>query len=124
MSLHRRVEARDRGLARVSRLTSLTLSGGLVLSGGFAALAARAYSGHSRRAFQAGAGNSLVRTGSVASGRSLLTPGTTAPAAPLGTPQTLPQAAPQTVPSTTPYTVPQYVAPAPLPPDPIVSGGS
>jgi len=35
VSIHDRVEARDRGPAQISRLTSLALSGGLLLSGRF-----------------------------------------------------------------------------------------
>jgi hypothetical protein len=112
MSVHRRVEARNRGLDRVSRLTTLTLSGGLVLSGGFAALAGHAYAGHSRRSVPSLVGNTRARaTGSV-------TPGGTV--APLTAPQTVPQAAPQTV----PQTVPQYNYQYQPPPDPVVSGGS
>jgi DNA-binding IclR family transcriptional regulator len=125
MSLHRRVEARDRGLQRISRLTSLTLSGGLVMSGGFAVVAAHAYAGHSRRSTRSSTGARVVQP-TAASGNSLLAPATTTTVAPLGTPQTLPQSVPQTAPSTTATTAPQYVPQyvAPAPPDPIVSGGS
>ena len=125
MSLHRRVEARDRGLQRISRLTSLTLSGGLVMSGGFAVVAAYAYAGHSRRSTRSSTGSRVAQP-TAASGSSLLAPATTTTTvAPLGTPQTLPQSVPQTSPSTTATTVPQYVPQYfPPPPDPIVSGGS
>jgi hypothetical protein len=130
MSVHRRVEARDRGLHRVSRLTSMTLSGGLVLSGGFAALSAHAYAGNSRHAVRSGT-RSAYPGSIVVPPSSNPAPGTTAPAAPLQTPSTLPQSgtgttpqtsprtAPQTVPQTVPQTIPQY-----YPPDTVVSGGS
>jgi hypothetical protein len=119
MSLHRRVEARDRGLHRISRLTSLTLTGGLAMSGGFAAVAAHAYAGHSRRSTGSTTGAVTQPAGSTASGGSLLaqpTTTTTTGVAPLSAPQTTPQ----TAPSTTTATVPYY---APVPP-PVVSGGS
>jgi hypothetical protein len=122
MSLHRRVQARDRGLQRVSRLTSLTLSGGLVVSGGFAVAAAHAYAGHSRRSTQINTGNRITPP-TASAGGSLLAPATTTTVAPLGAPQSAPQTTPSTTASTVPQTVPQYVAPLP-PPDPIVSGGS
>ena len=50
MSLTGKVEERDGGLRRVSRLTRWVLSGGLVLSGGFAAVAGHAYAGRSASA--------------------------------------------------------------------------
>jgi hypothetical protein len=123
MSLHRRLEARDRGLQRVSRLTSLTLSGGLVMSGGFALAAAHAYAGHSRRSTRSSTGNRITQpTVAPATGGSLLAPTPTTSVAPLGAPQSAPQT-PSTTATTVPQTVPQYVAPPALP-DPIVSGGS
>jgi DNA-binding IclR family transcriptional regulator len=125
MSLHRRVHARDRGLRRVSRLTSLTLTGGLAISGGFAAVAAHAYAGHSRRSTRSSTG-AVTQPGSTASGASLLAPSTTTTTAvvPLGAPQTAPQTAPSTTATTVPQTVPQTVPYyAPVPP-PVVSGGS
>jgi hypothetical protein len=125
MSLHRRVEARDRGLQRVSRLTSLTLSGGLVLSGGFATVAAHAYAGHSRRAVRNARNPIAQRAAATASGSSLLAPATTTTTvAPLGAPQTAPQTAPATTASTVPPTVPDTVPYYAPPPPPIVSGGS
>jgi hypothetical protein len=124
MSVHRRVEARDRGLQRVSRLTSLTLSGGLVLSGGFAAVAAHAYAGHSRRPTRTSTGNATTQPLASATGSLLAPPTTTTTVAPLGSPQTLPQSTtPSTTAATVPQTVPQYIPPPPAP-DPIVSGGS
>jgi hypothetical protein len=129
MSVHHRVEARDRGLDRVSRLTSLTLGGGLVLSGGFAVLAGHAYAGHSRRVIPPGAARVASRTGVANATGSGLAPATTTTVAPLGAPQTAPQAAPQTAPPTAPQTVPQYYPPQTIPqyyppPPPVVSGGS
>jgi hypothetical protein len=120
MSLHRRVHARNNGLRRVSRLTSLTLTGGLAMSGGFAAVAAHAYAGHTRRSTRSGTG-AVTQPGST-SGASLLAPPTTTTTtvAPLGAPQTAPQTAPSTTAQTVPQTVPYY---APVPP-PVVSGGS
>jgi hypothetical protein len=41
------IARRDTGLRRVSRLTRLTMAGGLALTGVFSAVAARAFSGHS-----------------------------------------------------------------------------
>ncbi len=122
MSLHRRVEARDRGLRRVSRLTSLTLTGGLAMSGGLAAVAAHAYAGHSRRSTGRTSGTVTQPAASTASGGSLLAQPTTTTTAvvPLGAPQTAPQTAPSTTATTVPQTVPYY---APVPP-PVVSGGS
>lgn len=121
MSVHRRVEARDRGLYRVSRLTSLTLSGGLVLSGGFAVLAGHAYAGHSKRVIPTGAGRVASRSALPNSTGSGLAPATTTTTvAPLGAPQTAPQSVPQTSPQTSPPTIPQYYPPPP----PVVSGGS
>jgi len=114
MSVHGRVEARDRGLDRVSRLTSWTLAGGLVLSGGFAAVAAHAFAGQRSARRPTG---SVAGLGASAPMTSNTVPGTS-PAAPLGTPQTVPQTAPQTV----PQTVPQYNYNYQLPP--VVSGGS
>lgn len=121
MSVHRRVEARNRGLDRVSRLTTLTLSGGLVLSGGFATLAAHAYAGQSRRSSPTGAGKALARAAVPNALGSGVIPDPTTTVAPLGSPQTVPQPVPQTSPPTVPQTVPQYSYP--LPP-PVVSGGS
>jgi hypothetical protein len=97
VSIHDRVEARDRGLAQISRLTSLALSGGLLLSGAFAVLAGHAYAGHGRRSTAPPASGSALPSGT--------------PVAPLGTPTTVPQAIPPSVPQ---YT---YVPP-------VVSGGS
>jgi hypothetical protein len=130
MSVHRRVEARNRGLDRISRLTSLTLTGGLVLSGGFATLAARAYAGHSKPPVPTGARNPVASRATRATRGNTGTTGTTAPVLPLqpppsapqsgasSPPQTVPQTSPQTVPQTTPPTVPPYVPPT------VVSGGS
>jgi hypothetical protein len=129
MSVHRRVAARNRGLQRASRLTSLTLSGGIVLSGGFAFLAGHAYAGHSRRPIVRRSSPLLPSRISPFAG--VTGPTTTTTAAPLGAPssvpaptptQTTPQTTPQTVSQTVPQTVPQYYYPAP--PDPVVSGGS
>ena len=122
MSLHRRVAARDRGLSRVSRLTSLTLTGGLAMSGGLAAVAAHAYAGHSRTSTGSTSGAVTQPAGSTASGRSLLAQPTTTTTgvAQLSAPQTTPQTAPSTTTATVPPTVPYYV---PVPP-PVVSGGS
>jgi hypothetical protein len=103
MSLKGRVEERDRGLRRVSRLTRWTLSGGLVLSGGFAAVAAQAYAGHARSTPQTGA--SGLSAPSTPTGES---DDGSAAVAPLQSPGASPQ-----------QTVPQYSYPAP-----VVSGGS
>ncbi len=99
MSVQHRVEARNRGLDQISRLTSWFLSGGLVLSGGFAVLAGRAYAGHSPRSTASSNAASTAASGA------------TSGVAPLGAPATAPQATPQTVPQ---YS---YVPP-------VVSGGS
>jgi hypothetical protein len=99
VSIHDRVEARDQGLGQISRLTSLTLSGGLLLSGAFAVLAGHAYAGARHASPSSAALSSTAASG------------TQRPVAPLGAPA----AAPQTV----PQTVPQYSY---VPP--VVSGGS
>jgi hypothetical protein len=99
VSVQRRVEARNRGLDQVSRLTSWVLSGGLVLSGGFAVLAGHAYAGLSHRSTASPAAGAAGASGS------------TGGVAPLGTPEAAPQATPQTM--------PQYSY---IPP--VVSGGS
>jgi hypothetical protein len=99
VSIHNRLEARDRGLNQISRLTSLALSGGLLLSGAFAVLAGHAYAGARHASASSAAPGSTAASG------------TQSPVAPLGSPS----AAPQTV----PQTVPQYSY---VPP--VVSGGS
>jgi hypothetical protein len=103
MSVHHRMEARDQGLDRVSRLTSWTLAGGLVLSAGFAAVAAHAFAGQR---------SVPRRTGSVAGVGS----------SPLAPPQTAPQTVPSGSGQTVPQTVPQYNDNSQ--PAPVVSGGS
>jgi hypothetical protein len=135
MSVHRRVVARDRGLARVSRITSMTLGGGLALSGGFAVLAAHAYAGQSHRVVV----RAPLPAGVQSTPRASATSVAPTSAAPLTAPTTLPTTAPSgihsttapTVPRTTPPTVPATTTPTtsapvfvPAPPTTIVSGGS
>ena len=48
MSIERRISARDRGIRRISALTSWTVGGGLLASGGFGLLAAHQFDDHAR----------------------------------------------------------------------------
>jgi hypothetical protein len=138
MTVERRVHARNHGLARISRMTSWAVGGGLVLSGGFAVLAANSFAGQSRSGIGTAAANPALGLGT--------TPVTVAPSpvgsnegddngeAPQTTPTTMPhtaQATPQSVPSTpqTAATPPTYAAPVYTPytynPPPMTnSGGS
>jgi len=132
--------ARDANLRRVQRATALTFAGGVVLSGGFYAAGAQAFSGTAHKVVPATVvGNVDDATGT--QGSSVLAPpAQTSPsvvAPPQSTAQTplVAQQAPTTIPPTTamptiaiapptqPVTLPHkkkhYIQPAP-----VVSGGS
>jgi hypothetical protein len=136
MTVERRVHARNHGLARISRMTSWAVGGGLVLSGGFAVLAANSFAGQSRSGIGTAAANPAL---GLTSSTGALSPAASAAvddggAIPQTTPTTIPhtaQATPQSVPSTpqTAATPPTYAAPVYTPytynPPPMTnSGGS
>jgi hypothetical protein len=72
------IERRNAGLRRISNLTKGALAGGLVLTGGLSALAARSFSGASA----ATATQSTTQSTTASSGASSTTKSTTATTAP------------------------------------------
>ena len=126
-----RSERRDAGLARVSTVTRVFVTGSVVATGVFSGLAAWATSGRAKPARLATVGPRVASTGTLSAGTTPTSP-ITVPAvgddggsgggggssANLAPPATVPQTAPATVPAPSyQYTVPQYNPP-------VVSGGS
>src|SRR4051794_24155584 len=128
MTSQRRIRARNHGLDKVRRVTMRVAGGGLVLSGGIAAVASATYAGGAHhRAVVVRTGANVAPPNMTANSVSSLTdptlpPTTLAPSSPgsaVTAPNTTaPTVAPLQTPQSTPQTQPQYTPPV------VVSGGS
>ena len=127
----RAIRARDAGLARVSMVTRVLVTGSVVATGVFSGLAAWAASGRAKPSRSATAGPRVASVGSLSPGTTPASPTTPPTAADdggssdgggssanLAPPATIPQTVPATMPAPSyQYTVPQYNPP-------VVSGAS
>lgn len=129
MSLNHRVNARNEGLRRTSRLTVWTLGGGLVISGGFAGLSAHEFALQQEAKAHVQSDGLSARALTDSPSAADPTPSVVAdgPApAPLQAPSAAPRTtAPRRVPASTTSKAPApRVAPRTVPQQPVISGGT